>query len=379
MRIHHVLPHFYPEKGGAESNLSGLARYLAGRGHEVVVHTSRRTIQGGLLPERDELDGVQIRRYRPSLRLGYYATLFRPAVRDADVLHLHGYGFLTNDRVVRTARGSIPAVYSLLHGVAQPPPTATARAKRAVYDRVVGLRTLRQAEAIVPTSEADRPWLEARRLPRERIHVLPAGIDLDAFQPGSPEKIRDRFGLATYVLFLGRLHREKSPDHLLRAIASLGSAWSGEVVFAGPDGGERVSLERLARSLGLGDRVVFAGEVDETTKRDLLSGALCLVLPSFYEAQGIVIAEAWAQGRPVIASRVGGIPYMVNDGRDGLLYPYGDLALLAACLRQIADNPSVALEMGRAGRDRARSLTWEAIAPRYEELYESLVGQPTRD
>ena len=123
----------HPEKGGAESNLLGLARYLAGRGHEVVVHTSRRTIQGGLLPERDELGGIKIRRYRPSLRLGYYATLFRPAVRDADVLHLHGYGFLTNDRVVRPARGSIPAVYSLLHGVAQPPPTATARAKRAVY------------------------------------------------------------------------------------------------------------------------------------------------------------------------------------------------------------------------------------------------------
>src|SRR6267378_1329866 len=152
MRIHHVVPHFYPEKGGAESNLLGLARYLAGRGHEVVVHTSRRTIQGGLLPERDQVDGIQIRRYRPSLRLGYYATLFRPAVGDADVVHLHAYGFLTNDRVVRAVRGSVPTVYSLLHGVAQSPPTAMARAKRAVYDRIVGLRTLRRVGAIVPTS-----------------------------------------------------------------------------------------------------------------------------------------------------------------------------------------------------------------------------------
>jgi len=255
-----------------------------------------------------------------------------------------------------------------------------ARAKRAVYDRIIGPPTLRRVMAIVPTSEADRHWLEARRLPRDRIHVLPAGIDLDAFRPGSPEKVRDRFRLGTYVLFLGRLHREKSPDHLLRAVASLGPEWSGHVAFVGPDGGERTSLERLARSLGLGDRVVFMGEVDEATKRDLLSGALCLVLPSFYEAQGIVIAEAWAQGRPVIASRVGGVPYLVDDGRDGLLYVYGDLSALAACLRRIAENPSVASEMGRAGRDKARtSLTWEAIAPRYEELYESLVRQASRD
>jgi len=129
-----------------------------------------------------------------------------------------------------------------------------------------------------------------------------------------------------------------------------------------------------------GDRVVFTGEVDEAAKRDLFSGALCLILPSFYEAQGIVIAEAWAQGRPVIASRVGGIPYLVDDGQDGLLYPYGDLAALAACLRRIAEDTSVASEMGRAGRDKARtSLTWEAIAPRYEELYESLVRQASRD
>ena len=380
MRIHHVVPHFHPEKGGVESNVLGLARYLAERGHAVVVHTSRRTIRGGRLPDQDVVDGIQIRRYRPSLRLGYYATLFSPVIDDPDLVHLHGYGFLTNDRVVRIVRGSVPTVYSLHHGVAQPPPTATARAKRLIYDRAFGLRTLGRVEAIVPASAADRLWLEARRLPRDRVHVLPTGLDPDAFRPGSPERVKNRFHLGTYLMFLGRLHREKSPDHLLRAVASLGSAWSGQVVFVGPDGGERSSLERLTQSLGLGDRVAFPGEVDEPTKRDLLSGALCLVLPSFYEAQGIVIAEAWAQGRPVIASRVGGVPYLVEDGRDGLLYPYSDIAALAECLRRIAANPSLASEMGRAGRDKARtSLTWEVIAPRFEELYGSLVRGTPRD
>ncbi|MGI0147946.1 MAG: glycosyltransferase, partial [Thermoplasmata archaeon] len=99
MQIHHVVPHFFPEKGGAETNLLGLARYLVTRGHEVVVHTSARSLLGQPLPATETVDGITIRRYRPSYRLGYYATLLRPDVRGADTLHLHGYGFLTNDRV----------------------------------------------------------------------------------------------------------------------------------------------------------------------------------------------------------------------------------------------------------------------------------------
>lgn len=175
-------------------------------------------------------------------------------------------------------------------------------------------------------------------------------------------------------MFLGRLHREKSPDHLLRAVAALGDDWTGDVVFVGPDGGERLSLERLAGELHLRNRLVFAGEVDEATKRDLLAGAECLVLPSFYEAQGIAIAEAWAQARPVIASEVGGIPYLVNSSQDGLLYPYGDISALTAALRQMVMDRSYASRMGGAGLRKAKSsFTWDRIARKFEELYSSLV------
>src|SRR5712692_7812710 len=162
MKIHHVVPHFVPEKGGVETHVLGLARYLVGRGHEVVVHTSQRTLLGESLPAESTLDGIQIRRYRPLVHLGYYATLLRPRVEGADVVHLHGYGFMTNDRVARKVRGRIPLVYSLHHGVAQPAPSAGARVKRALYDPFVGRRTLRRVDAIVPASESDRRWLEAR-------------------------------------------------------------------------------------------------------------------------------------------------------------------------------------------------------------------------
>jgi len=373
MKIHHVVPHFAPERGGVETQVLGLARYLVAKGHEVVVHTSERTLVGDSLPVDSTLEGIRIRRYRPAVERGYYATLFRPDVEGADVVHLHGYGFMTNDWVARKIRGSTPMVYSLHHGVAQPAPTLGARMKRAFYDPLVGRRTLRRVDAIVPASEADRRWLEARGFPPDRIHVLPTGLDADAFHPGSAERARERFHVAHYVMFLGRLQSEKCPDHLLQAVARLGD-WAGSVVFVGPDGGERAALERLAGELNLRNRVAFAGEVDEATKRDLLAGAECLVLPSFYEAQGIVLAEAWAQGRPVVASAVGGIPEIVNHSQDGLLYPYGDIPALTAALREMLMDRSYASRMGGAGlRKAALTFTWERIARQFENLYESLL------
>jgi glycosyltransferase involved in cell wall biosynthesis len=380
MRIHHVTPHFYPEKGGVETNVLGLARYFVERGHEVILHTSQRTLAGSALPAEATVDGIRIRRYRPLVQLGYYATLLRPRIEEADVVHLHGYGFLTNDSVARKVPRSAPIVYSLHHGVAQPARTKVARVKRALYDPLFGRKTLRRADAIVPASEPDRRWLVAAGFPPNRIHVLPTGLDQDAFEPGSPEKARRRFQINRYVVFLGRLHRAKAPDHLLRAVAALGDEWTGSVVFIGPDGGERASLERIAGEPNLQGRVVFAGEVDEVTKRDLLAGAECLVLPSFYEAQGIAIAEAWAQARPVVAARVGGIPYSVEEGQNGLLYSYGDIPALTAALREIVMDRTYATRMGGAGLRKARSsLAWDRIASRVEEVYLSLTSTAGRD
>src|SRR3972149_5614866 len=156
MQVHHVVPHFHPEKGGVESNALGLARHLTGRGHRVVVHTSARATSGDLLPPAGTIDGIEIRRYRPSLRLGYYTPIFRPDGRGADIVHLHGYGFLTNDRTARSVRGAIPIVYSLHHGVAQPAPSLRAAWQRRIYDRWQGLATLRLSAAIVAPSAPAR-------------------------------------------------------------------------------------------------------------------------------------------------------------------------------------------------------------------------------
>jgi glycosyltransferase involved in cell wall biosynthesis len=377
MRVHHVAPHFYPDMGGVETQVLRLAEFLLSRGHEVVVHTSRRSQGGQPLPQRDTLGAIEIRRYAPAFRLGYYTTLFRPQIERADIVHLHGYSHVANDWTARNVRGRTPIVFSLHHGVAQPPPNLITRMKRALYDPLVGMRILRTVQAIVAASEVDRAWLDRRGLPRDRIHVIPTGLGEETFAPGDARRVRDRLELGRYILFVGRLHREKSLDHLLRAGAALRER-EVSVVLAGPDAGARRGLETLAASLGLEDRIRFLGSVDESTKRDLLAGCECLALPSFYEAQGITILEAWAQGRPVVASRVGGIPYLVRDGTDGLLYRWGDTATLAEHLKKLLRDRSLADAMGRAGRERALAeFRWNRIAPRFEEIYQHVAASQT--
>lgn len=373
MKIHHVVPHFHPEKGGVETSVLGLALQLVGRGHEVFVHTSRRTTSGESLPAVASHQGIRIRRYRPVARLGYYATLIRPRIEEADVVHLHGYGFLGNDWCVRRAlRAGIPSVYSLHHGVARREPTVVAAGRRVLYDRMIGFQSLRRATAIVAASPVDRDWLARHHFSGARIDVLPVGLEAQAFEPGSPDRARAQFGLGRFLLYLGRLHREKNPATLLRAFASLGDR-ALHLVLAGPDAGEGRRLVALMRELQVASLVRLLGEVDETVKRDLLAACEALVLPSSYEAQGIAILEAWAQGRPAIASRVGGIPAMVEDGRDGLLFDPNDERALVDCMRQILEHPGKATDLGRAGQAKALStFHWERIAPRFEALYDSI-------
>ena len=373
MKIHYVAPHFHPELGGVEDHVLRLGKYMVSRGHEVTVHTSQVSFAGGTLSPQEEIHGILVRRYRPSIRLGYYATRFKPRIGAGDVLHAHGYAFLPNDFAIRHYRGRMGTVFTMHHGVRMTPPNFRGRLLRSLYD-FYGLRTLKLADRVLTSTEADRGWLATRKVSQDKISVVPDGIDDEAFVRGD-SGAAGRYGLSSYLMFLGRVHQEKCIDHLLQAFARLKRP-DLQVAVVGPYAGALGGLRRISNSLGIESAVRFLGRVPPEDKRGLLTGCLMLVLPSLYEAQGLVILEAWAQARPVVASRVGGVPFMVSDGVNGLLYDWGDIGQLSASITRLLNDRSLAARIGEAGwKTASERYRWSSAAARIEHIYTTVLTE----
>jgi starch synthase len=221
----------------------------------------------------------------------------------------------------------------------------------------------------------------------DTVHVVHNGIDTGLYRPDPGTDVLERVGIdpgRPYVLFVGRVTRQKGVPHLLRAARSVDPGAQLVLCAGAPDTPE---IEREFREL-VGELTrnrtgVFW--ISEMLPRpdvvQLLTHAALFVCPSVYEPLGIVNLEAMACGTPVAASAVGGIPEVVEDGVNGLLVPYderdpeGFEAGLAAAVNRLLADPAEAARMGGAGRERAvGAFGWDAVARRTVEVYEAVLG-----
>lgn len=208
----------------------------------------------------------------------------------------------------------------------------------------------------------------------ERTRTVPYGVDPAAFSPGGPDDaLRTRLGVprgAVFVLGFGRMVEKKGFRFLVEAAARVSGI---HVVLAG-EGDLRGSLEARAREIGA--PVSFPGGLDRATTAAALAAADVVVIPSVVDSAGNVdglpnaLLEALAAGRAVIASRVAGIPDVVEDGRNGLLIAPESPDALAEALRRLAAEPEARRLLGAEARGRAvRELSWEGAAEAFEECY----------
>ncbi len=208
----------------------------------------------------------------------------------------------------------------------------------------------------------------------ERTRTVPYGVDAVAFSPRRrDEALRSRLGVpedALFVLALGRLVEKKGFRYLVEAARQVAGI---QVVIAG-EGDLRGDLEALARESGAPVR--FPGALDRETMAATLAEADVVAVPSVVDGAGNVdglpnaLLEALAAGRAVVASRVAGIPDVVEDGRNGLLVAEKDAGALAAALDRLAREPALREALGRAARERAASsLGWDGAARAFEECY----------
>ena len=230
-------------------------------------------------------------------------------------------------------------------------------------------------DAVIVVSEGLASFLEeTEHLPRRKMVVIGHGIDETSCVVPRPQA-RQAPGLPAFDPLLGavgRLSPEKGQAVLLRALPAILAAFPrGGLVLAG-EGPSRRELEAEALRLGIADRAVFLG-----FRRDVpaLLGAIDLfVQPSIYEGFGISLLEAMAAGLPIVASRVGGIPEMVQDGATGLLVPPQDPAALAAAVVRLLRDGDAARRLGEAAARGARArYSLQAVAARVEALYREIL------
>ena len=187
------------------------------------------------------------------------------------------------------------------------------------------------------------------------------------------------------VLFVGRLVERKGVRHLIEAVARLGD--HGPTLEVIGDGPERPALQARAHALGVADRVVIRGKVTTEELQASYARAAVFVLPSVLDARGdteglgVVLVEAMNYATPVVASRIGGIPDIVEDGVSGLLVPAGDSAALAAAIGRLIADQGLARRLGDAGRARVlERFGWEAIIRRWKDIYGAVAARrPTSE
>jgi glycosyltransferase involved in cell wall biosynthesis len=352
------------DAGGQNVAVAALATGLAGRGADVVVHTRRDDLT---LPRRVPLapgvtvDHVSAGPPEPmakDLLLPYMDEFAVELYRQwsAERPHVvHSHFWMSGYAAVRAARPlGIPVLHTF-HALG-----VVKRREQGVRDTsppqriAIEARLLAETDRVLATCPDE--VLELVRLggDRDRITVIPCGVDVGHYTPEGPAAPRTG---RPRLLYVGRLVMRKGIGNAITALADVPGA---ELVIAGgPDPGELhldpevKRLRRLAESRGVSDRVRFLGRVDRSSLPALYRSADVVMCVPWYEPFGLAAVEAMACGQPVVASAVGGLSDTVVDGVTGVHIPPRRPDLAAAAVRRLLADPGLRRRLGKAGRARA--------------------------
>jgi D-inositol-3-phosphate glycosyltransferase len=255
-------------------------------------------------------------------------------------------------------------------------------------------RVLRAADRIVAATPAELSQLQfLYQTDEHKVTIIPPGVDTSRFYPIPADEARAAVGVppnGCMVLYVGRIEPLKGVDTLIRAMAvmhqigTLRECPQGLMIIGGdpqasPDemNAEMARLQALCRELGMEDMILFLGKRDQDFLPYYYSAAEVLVMPSHYESFGMVALEAMACGTPVVASQVGGLAFLVQDGTTGYVVPDGDPQALADRLTQLIRDPQLRQKMGEQAAAYARQYSWDQIANRILNLYRELLPVKT--
>ncbi len=371
-----MTPYYEPEGGGLERYAHAILRRLSHQGHEIQAVSFTRNGSHGIAHQ----DGVPVQRIKPRVVIGnspidlnFPATLgrkikeFRP-----EIVMAHTPVPFPAEIAGRTARKhKVPFVLTYhagrLRGSSLPLDCIAALDRHSFERQMVS-----QSDAIIAVS----PFVRDQALHRvkNRVYIVPPGVDVERYRSDAKPPADPR------ILFVGPLsksYRWKGVDVLWQAFTRIQKRFPTARLTLVGEGDRKAGFEARAKKEGL--NVHAPGRLDETSLISEYGSSTLVVLPSTSDAEsfGMVLAEANACGRPVVASRIGGIPHFVHHRENGLLVAPGDPVDLADRITQILLDPEQGQRMGETGRERVRiHHNWDELTARTGKVLAGAIGAP---
>lgn len=367
---------FPPWRGGAETYVYNLAKQLVKLGHEVNVFCAHPPKSPGL----SKMNGINV--YRLYAPFWIYAVPITPKLffklikAEADIIHANFpnpyNAFIAS---LKTFFQKTPSVLTWHNDL--PPVSKASNMLIFIHDNLLAPIYLRWFDRIIATSKRYLKFSKLLSKYQDKVIVVPNGVDCEKFNPSIEGNcIKAYYGLEGFkiVLFVGALtkwHRYKGLDILIKAFKLVSKEYRNVRLLIVGDGHLKPEYQKQCISLGLADKVIFAGNVPDKELPKFYAASDMLILPSkdWSEGFGLTILEANASGKPAIGSNVGGIPSIITHGINGLLVPPCDEKALANSILNLLNDEELAKKMGKEGRKIAEAHDWKRIAKLVEKIY----------
>lgn len=383
MKILHVTNFFKPswEAGGVARVAYEISKRLVEEGHEITVYTTD-GFKSRLNVEKNTpiiIDGMKIYYFRNllvcltrnNLPIPYYLPMIaRSQIDDFDIIHIHEHR--TFSAIILHFYAKKHRIPYILQSHGSVTPFFKKKTFKILFDHFFGYKILKDATKVVALTKTEVKQYEIMGVSKNKIEIIPNGIDLSEYD-NLPKKgkFKTKFMISKddkIILYLGRLHESKGLNLILDAFSEVCKELNNiKLVFVGPDDGYQESLTARAMKLNLSNNIIFAGYVDNNTKREALVDATVFITPS-YSGFPVTFLEACACGTPIITTTNGDILEWIND-KVGYVVENDKDQLKNAMFRILSDENLRAKFKIECNNLIVNNFEWTGIVKNYEDIY----------
>lgn len=381
MRIAHICPYYTPAIGGVKQVVEELAKRQVSKGNEVHVFTSDWDKNQRVEVLDEVINNVNVHRCHHYLKIGDFSTVWPSVYKKLlaikpDVIHAHITGHLHTYLAMKAAKKLNVSIVVTSHC-----PWESKRSLAGTIANWISYKifpVLKYADAVIAITEWEEKFLKDEGVDEDNIYTIPNGMSSEFFNKIEPNRFKEKHNIPLYhkiVLFFGRLNYTKNPQMFLSIAEDiLKKREDVTFVMCGPDEGELEKVEE--RISKLYPRVkknvrLLSPTRDRKAVAEMYQASDILLMPSVREGNPLVLYESYANGLPVVASNVNGVPYGLQDNVNGFLLSPDDIKGFIEKVEFLLDNEELRDNMKENNLKKAKDYDWDLINERTMILYET--------